>query len=88
MEPLLIGEEEEEAEVDVRSLDMFGTEGDWFCVAFTPEVDGDYVLTICNQQCRCVEMRELKGPKAGQRQVWAQPKEGLPSGAYVITMAG
>ena len=33
-------------------------------------------------------MRELKGLKAGQRQVWAQPKEGLPSGVYVITMTG
>ena len=88
LEPLLITEDEEQAEVDSRSLDVFGTEGDWFRVAFTPEVDGDYVLTICNEQGRCVEMRELKGLKAGQRQVWAQPKEGLPSGAYVITMAG
>ena len=88
LEPLLIAEEEEEAEVDSRSLDVFGTEGNWFRVAFTPEVDGDYVLTICNEQGRCVEMRELKGLKAGQHQVWAQPKEGLSSGVYVITMTG
>ena len=69
----------------------------WTCLALKgigsawplpPEVDGDYVLTICNEQGRCVEMRELTGLKAGQRQVWAQPKEGLPAGVYVITVTG
>ena len=87
LEPLLIAEEEEEAEVDSRSLDVFGTEGDWFRVAFTPEVDGDYVLTICNEQGRCLDTRNDRTESRSTSSLGATQGRAA-SGVYVITMTG
>lgn len=75
-------------QLDEGALDVWSSTGDYFRMAYRPEQSGDYVLTVCDLAGNCVERQDWKGLKAGERRVFALPKQHLKTGQYVFTVVG